>query len=335
MRQKRLFTDNGMRTLTHSSVECFQECRVKWDYRYNKEIVTTEPQTALDFGTAIHTGLENWFRYGIDKAAIEAGVSRGEELGLSSEDLIKVQVLLEKYIEIYPTEEFEVIDVEKVFCTKLQNPRTLKHSKTFAFQGKIDGLIKLDNAYYILEHKTTSSISDKYVDAIELKAQIALYAMAIENEGYPIKGAIYDIIEKPGIKMSKGETEEEFEARKAALIAKSKTGTTKAQRKEAETPDEFMARCREKVNVRSFRRVTVMLDFERKREALDNLWRTAKDMIRPEIYPTSGACVSFGKVCPYLNLCRAKGDITQCAEEYQYRKANCELETEACTTILK
>lgn len=327
MRQKQLFNDSGLRTLTHSSVACFQECRVKWDYRYRREIVPNEPQTALDFGTAIHTGLEFWFRYGIDKGAVEAGVSKGAELGLSSEDLCKVQALLERYIEIYKEEEFEVVEVEKVFSVRLQNPRTLKFSRSFTYKGKIDGLVRLDNAYYILEHKTTSSITDKYIDAIDLKAQIALYAMAMEREGYPIRGAIYDIIEKPGIRMATGETEEEFEARKAALIAKSKTGKTTAQRKEAETPEAFLDRCREKITADSFRRVTVTLDFDRKREALDNLWRTAKDMKHPEIYPTSGACVAFGKVCPYLNLCRAHGDPEQCADEYRPAKAHSELET--------
>lgn len=325
MKQKQMFTDE-LKTLTHSSVACFQECRVKWDYRYNKEIVPNEPQTALDFGTAIHTGLEFWFKYSIDKGAVEAGVSQGAELGLSSEDLCKVQAMLERYTEIYKEEKFEVVEVEAVFNVKLRNPRTLHYSKKYQYAGKIDGLVKIENAYYILEHKTTSSITDKYIDAIDLKAQIALYAMAMEAEGYPIRGAIYDILEKPGIRMATGETEEEFEARKAALIAKSKTGKTTAQRKEAETPEAFLARCREKLTADSFRRVTVTLDFDRKREALDNLWRTARDISKAEIYPTTGACVAFGKVCPYLNLCRAKGNLEQCADEYRHAKANGELE---------
>lgn len=326
MRQKRMFADSEMRTLTHSSVECFQECRVKWDYRYNREIITTEPQTALDFGTAIHSGLEFWFRYGIAKGAVKAGVSRGAELGLISEDLCKVQAMIERYTEIYEEEAFEVVEVEKVFKVRLQNPRTLKYSRSFTYQGKIDGLVKMDKGYYILEHKTTASITDKYIDAIDLKAQIALYAMAMESEGYPIRGAIYDILEKPGIRMATGETEEEFEARKAALLAKSKTGKTTAQRKEAETPEAFLARCREKLTADSFRRVIVALDFDRKREALDNLWRTAQDMRNAKIYPTTGACVAFGKVCPYLNLCRAKGDIEKCADEYKYKRAHSELD---------
>ena len=335
MKQKPIFPQ-GMKTITHSSVACFQECRRKWDYRYNKEIVPTEPQTALDFGTAIHAGLEIWFKYnGIAKTdgalritAVETGVGRGAELGLSSGDLCKVQAMLERYTEIYKEEAFEVVEVESEFSVRLQNPRTNKYSRTFRYQGKVDGLVKLDNAYYILEHKTTASINDKYIDAIDLKAQIALYAMAMEREGYPIRGAIYDILEKPGIRMAPGETEEEFEARKAALLAKSKTGKTTAQRREAETPEAFLARCREKLTADSFRRVIVTLDFDRKREALDNLWQTAQDMRNAQIYPTTGACVAFGKVCPYLDLCRAKGNIAECADEYTYKKAHSELEEE-------
>ena len=330
MKQKKLFESEGMRSpriLTHSATEYFQECRVKWDYRYNQGIVTSEPQTALDFGTAIHEGLEFWFTHHLAQGAVDAGVSRGAELGLSVEELCKVQAMLEQYTEIYREEAFEVIEVEYVFNVKLRNPQTLRHSRSFRYQGKIDGLVRQDNAYYILEHKTTSSITDKYIDAIDLRAQIARYAMAMEEEGYPIRGAIYDILEKPGIRMTQGETEEEFEARKAALIAKSKTGTTKAQRKEAETPDAFLERCREKVTADSFRRITVMFDFDRKRKAMGDLWKTAQDMRHPKIYPTSGACVSFGRVCPYINLCRANGDMEKCGDEYTYKKANSELET--------
>ena len=326
MKQKKLFEKEGPRIITHSATACFQECRVKWQYRYEREIVPTEPQTALDFGTAIHAGLEFWFKTGISEGAVTAGVSRGAELGMSSEDLCKIQAMLEMYTIVYNKEEFEVVSVEKTFNVKLRNPKTLRYSRTYRYQGKIDALVKWDNAYYIMEHKTTSSITDKYIEAIELKAQIALYAMAMESEGYPIKGAIYDILEKPAIRMAQGETEEEFEARKAALLAKSKTGMTTATRKEAETPEDFLKRCREKLGTSAFKRVIVPLDFDRKLEALGNLWKAAKDMMHPQIYPTSGACVAFGKVCPYLSLCRAKGDMGRCEGEYKFFRANAELE---------
>lgn len=325
MKQASLF-NKGLRIITHSAAECFQECRVKWDYRYNKEIIPTESQTALDFGTAIHAGLEFWFKYETAKGAVEAAMKAGAKCGLSVENLCKVQALMERYTEVYKEEAFEVVEVEKVVKVRLQNPRTLKKSRTFDFMGKIDGLVRQGSAFYILEHKTTSDINQSYLDALELKVQPVLYAMAIESGGTPVKGVIYDIIEKPGIRMATGETEEEFEARKAALIAKSKTGKTTAQRKEAETAEEFLARCKEKITADSFKRVIIDFGFERKRTAVDNLWRTAKDMKHPDIYPNTGACASFGKVCPYLNLCRKGGNVEECDGEYMYKKANCELE---------
>ena len=323
---KKLF-EKQKRIITHSAVECFQECRVKYDYRYNRELIPTEPQTALDFGTAIHAGLEFWFKYGIEKGALEAALTAGSQAGLSTENLIKVQAMLERYFEIYKTETFEVIDVEKIFNVRLRNPKTWKYSKTYMFWGKVDGLVRIDNAYWILEHKTVRDITEDYLAALELRAQTALYAVAIEQEtGLPIKGAIYDLMQKPGIKMAQEETPEEFEARKAALLAKSKTGKTTATRREAETFDSFMARCKEKLGPDSFRRITITIGIDRKREALDNLWRTAKDMMHAQIYPTSGACVKGGLVCPYMKLCKAHGNIKMCAEDYTTKQAHCELE---------
>lgn len=326
MSKHKLFKESR-RILTYSSAECFQECRQKWQYRYGREIVPTEPQTALDFGAAIHAGLEFWFKYSIAGGAVVAAVSRGAELGLSSENLCKVQVLIEEYTERYKEEEFEVVEVEKTLQMRLQNPKTGKHSRIFDYMGKVDGIVKIGNDYYILEHKTRSTITEDYIRSLEIKPQTALYALAAEAAGYPIKGAIYDIIEKPGIKMAMEETEEEFEKRKAELIAKSKTGKTTAQRRTGELPDEFMARLREKITPQSFRRVYINLDIYRKYEAGANLWATAQDMKAATIYPNTGACEKFG-MCPYLNLCRAHGDLEQCGGEYTHKKAHCELEEE-------
>ena len=50
------------------------------------------------------------------------------------------------------------------------------------------------------------------------------------------------IIKTASLKMKKAETDEEFEARRAELIKKSKTGTSKAQKQLGETPSEFFTR---------------------------------------------------------------------------------------------
>lgn len=328
MRQKEMFNQKP-RIITHSAMEMFRTCRVKWDYRYNKEIDTAEKETSLAFGSAIHKGLEHWFKYGNAEEAVAAGMAEGAEEGLKSEDLCKIQVMLEKYVEKYATEAFETIAVEKVFNKPLVNPATGRNSKTFRLSGKVDAVVKMEDGFYILEHKTTSDINEKYMEALEIKAQTAIYAWALEDECQPMRGVIYDILEKPGIRMTTEESEEDFEKRKAALLAKSKTGKTSAKRREAETVDDFMARCREKITDESFQRKVIRIDIERKYKELEITWRTAKDMIRPFIYRSSAACIIFGKVCPYLNLCRANGMVEACNGEYIRKQANEELEEDA------
>ena len=328
MRERK--TDAARRILTHSAAECFQECRVKWDFRYNREIVPTVAPVALDFGSAIHAGLEFWFKYSIAQGAIEATCACAAERGLSCENTCKAQVLIEKYVEHYPREDFEVVAVEKLLNNRLRNPKTMKTSRFFDFSGRVDALIKQDNKFFILEHKTRTTVNDGYLNSLEIKPQTALYAVALEAAGYPISGAIYDIIEKPSIKMAVEESEEEFEQRRTELLAKSKTGKTTAQRHKGETPDEFMARLRDKITSESFKRVYIDLSIERKREALRNLWAVSQDMKAPIIYPNTGACEKFG-ICPYLNLCRCRGDLSQCSDEYTTRKANIELEEGART----
>lgn len=314
-----------LRTITHSMTQCFQECRQKYDYRFNRQIVPAKPIRSLDVGSAVHAGLEFWFNFHLAAGAVDAAVSRGAELGLSVDDQIRVRVMLEGYCELYEQDDFEVVAIEDAFTLPLVNPKTGRISRTFAFRGKPDGVVKKDGKYYILEHKTTSSITDVYIDRIDIDAQIALYGWALERMGTPIEGVIYDIIEKPGIKWKVGETDEEFEARKAALAAKSKTGKSTAKKQEPDTYDTFLERCRNEVVAECFRRVEVPLTAERKREAIQNMWLTAKDMMGAAIYPNTGSCTKFDG-CPYLPLCRAHGDLTQCQDEYRTEAAHIELE---------
>ena len=107
--------------------------------------------------------------------ALDAALSRGAELGLTIDDQIRVRVMLEGYCELYAQDDFEVVSVEEAFTLPLVNPKTGRISRTFAFRGKTDGVVKNDGKFYILEHKITSSITDVYIDRIDIDAQIALY----------------------------------------------------------------------------------------------------------------------------------------------------------------
>ncbi len=84
-----------MNTLTHSMMQCFQDCRQKYQYRYVDEIVPVTSSDALYFGSAVHLGLESWFKYGIKDAALLAI----ECQNMPEPEIIRAKVLLEKYIE--------------------------------------------------------------------------------------------------------------------------------------------------------------------------------------------------------------------------------------------
>ncbi|RQV96775.1 hypothetical protein EH220_05255 [bacterium] len=76
--------------------------------------------------------------------------------------------------------------------------------------------------------------------------QIQLYCWYIEQTfGWRISGIVYNILAKAKLRQKQGETEDEYQARCAELIAKSKSGKTTAKRKMPETDEEFQARLAE------------------------------------------------------------------------------------------
>lgn len=244
--------------LTYTMMNSFLACRRMYQYRYERNLVPVEKQPALSFGSVVHTGLEMWFRYHEAKAAVCAIESRGLALGMDEEEIAKAVVLVERYIQHWHTDPFDVEEVEFEFCTHLINPSTNRHSQTFLLSGKVDGLVRMDGALYILEHKTTAAIDDAYIGRIVIDSQIAIYANAISYIlKEPVRGAIYDILVKPQTRFKKGETEEQFEARKAELLAKSKTGKTTAKRQERESIEDYKLRLNAEITEENFRREIV------------------------------------------------------------------------------
>lgn len=314
--------------LTHSGMQCFNDCRMKYHWRYDLGLCPVEKIQAFEFGSAFHKGLEVWFKYGIQDAALNAAQTDAERRGLTLEDQIKLECMLTKYMEIYAHENFTVIEIEMPFRVDLCNPKTGRKSKLFWHSGKIDGLVKdTKGDYFILEHKTVSDINDAFKERILIDSQIGEYVIGIERAlGITVAGSIYDVAEKPKIKMKMGETDEEFEARKADLLSKSKTGKTSAKKQEPETADEFRARMMNALSDMNYQRFIVPFTPERKREMKEELWMISQHMRAQMVYKNTGMCARMGMKCPFLDLCVANGDLTLCEGKYEQRKVNEELE---------
>ncbi len=305
----------------------FLACRRMYDYRYEKNLVPVEKSDTLNFGSAIHSGLEFWFKYHNAKGAVNFMEGRAEELGMDEPEIAKAAVLLERYTKHWCLDPFDVDEVEYEFCTPLINPKTGHISRTFSLSGKVDGLVRMNNGeLWILEHKTTSAIDDAYIGRILIDSQIAIYANAISQVlKEPVAGAIYDILVKPRTKFKEGETEEQFEARKAELLAKSKTGKTTAKRQERETIEQYKERLNEDITDENFRREIVYFSKDDLNEHLSEVWDIGQALRHPCIFRNTGNCAKYGKPCPYLPLCREHGCLDKCSGLYETKAPHEEL----------
>ena len=299
------------RILTQSMVGCFQACRKQFDYRFNEKLVPVEEDsTSLLVGSAVHNALEIWFRGGGRVNAFEMALNFP---GLGADEQIKAACLVSKYIDRWAIDpnvkpigpfsidkDFIVVDVEREFKVNLINPASGRKSRTWQLAGKVDGVVDINGSLYILEHKTTSRIDDAYIKRISIDRQIMLYARAIEMDlGRPVIGAVYDIMKKSGLRMSKGETEAEFQARYAELCAKNKSGKSTATRKMPETTEEFVARVYSDITDDNFVRHYVKFDYDELNRHWSELWAISKDIKQGVFYRNTSNCNAPGRrPCP-------------------------------------
>lgn len=230
---------------------------------------------------------------------------------------------MKSYATQYPNEEFEVIALEKKFEGAIVNPKTGAASRSFVLAGKVDGLVKQDGQYFLLEHKTASQIDASYLERLWMDFQITLYAYYLEQSlGIKIAGIIYNVLVKAKLKQSKGETEDEYKTRLASLIAKSKTGKSSAKRKMPETDDEFQERLLAKfTELGMFHRETLYISRDQFTELRTELWELTKALLaarrRNVFYRNTSYCFQYNRACSYLPLCQSGGNPNIIENHYQ------------------
>jgi RecB family exonuclease len=236
--------------LTYSALNAFRNCPRKYKHRYIDRLGPIERPDALAFGSVIHEALEKWYSQPADAHQLLAVLDlldgqfnhQGDPQQKAKWHLAKAMMV--GYASRYTSEDFEVIAVEKEFEAAIHNPDTGRSSQTFTMAGKVDGIVQSlsDGELYLLEHKTASTITSDYIDRLWTDTQVALYVFYLRQIGYPIVGVIYNILLKSRLHQRSGEMQEEFEARRAVLAAKNKSGKSTAKRQEPETDEQFAAR---------------------------------------------------------------------------------------------
>jgi hypothetical protein len=311
---------------TYSMWSLFRNCRMACKWRYIDELVPLTRDPNLYFGSVIHDCLEIWHgRRDLSKVIdhIDRTYANRAQNEDQKADWHLATAMMRAYAAHYPAEEFEVIALERTFQGPIVNPATGAASRSFVLAGKVDGIVSQDGQYYLLEHKTASQIDAGYLERLWTDFQIILYAGYLEQSlGITVAGIIYNVLVKARLRQGKGETEAQYEARRAGLIAKSKTGKTSARRKMPEDDESFQSRLQDKyADPGMFHREVLFISQDQFAELRKELWELTKALLdarrRNTFYRNTGFCFHYGRPCAYFALCRSGGNPNVIENHYQ------------------
>lgn len=323
---------------TYSMWSLFRNCRKACEWRYLHELVPLERDRNLALGTVIHQCLEVWHSTR-DLDAVLDGVDRSYTNRDQDTDQKRewhlATAMMKGYAARYAHEEFEVVELEKTFEGKIVNPATGASSRSFILVGKVDGVVRIGDEHYLLEHKTASQVGGDYLERLWTDFQIVLYSPYIEQTlGTPLAGVLYNVLVKARLSQSSGETEAEYEARRAALIAKSKTGKSSAKRRLPESDEAFQERLAIKyAEPEMFHRERLYLSRDRFKELQVQLWELTQAFLdarrRGVFYQNTAFCFHYRRPCAYLPLCRSGGSPNVIENLYQRLPPHEELQAPA------
>ena len=332
----------GRATTTYTQWSLFRNCRRACFWRFEEQLVPRgRDERPLGFGRLIHECLEKWHG-GEGMEAVETYIDsyyNPSSHPSNMQDWHYANALMRAYAKTYPDEPFEVVALEKGFTGEITNPATGHSSRSFILSGKVDGVVKKpDGSFWLLEHKTASTINGDYVSKLWTDLQIALYSHYLrEALSIPIEGVIYNILNKPKLRQRVGETEEEYQERLTVLAAKNKSGRSNAKRLMPETDEEFAARLDDWFAEKDrFLRVELILDLASYRSLRSELWELTQQYLHARRegawYQNTDFCFRWNRPCPYYAICSAKDNPLVIANDYERKAPHQELaETERST----
>jgi len=310
--------NNEKKLLTYSALSTYRKCPMKYNLRYEKNLIPVYTDEKLFFGGVIHQALEAWHgfhgEYEIRKNLTLAKIDEACTGYETDWNKRKVRLLATEmmigYMEKYRNENFEIIAVEHEFNGEIINPKTGAESKTFSIKGKADGIIKTDRGLFLLEHKTTSRLMDDPVDKLWEDTQVGIYVAYLRDLGFDIVGVLYNELLKCSLIQKRGESEENFQIRYAELCAKSKTGKSSARRQLPESDEDYAARVREwYLSENRFQRTELLLSETQIDLVRQDIWGMTQQFLdarrRNDWFCNRESCNTFFGNCDYRRYCQS------------------------------
>lgn len=176
-------------------VKDFCTCPQLYDYKWNRGLrPRKEDRSKLDFGTAIHAGLEAYYKTWKVERATEAYLHKLDDVAPDHVQRAYGVVMLEKYAQNYPSDrsEFTVISVEKELTRKVGS---------HVLMGRLDLLVERRSepkGIYHMQHKTVGHTvaMESYVRGFDLDWHERAYALLAREAGYACNGSIINLLRK-------------------------------------------------------------------------------------------------------------------------------------------
>ena len=337
--------------LRTSPIKTWMTCPKLYEFEHVKGYTPVEEAKALRLGTVWHLAMEAYLAGIRDGTAVLDGVAVIEAAGLDWVDLARLRPLFVGYCARWESEDrasMEVLSIEREFEHELLNPETGHASKTWIFQGRLDGEVRIDAYHLVLEHKTSSediSPGSDYWRQKRLDSQASNYLAATGAVGN-----LYDVARKPSFlprtatpveqreytkpkdkqcpeckkkNAAPGPHEIDIGEGKTALCADGRVVTDPGGRLYAnmrefdETPEEYEARVVEAIAADPatfYQRATVVRTADELREAAQDRWdngRAIADAKRLGRFPrNTSACFALGRRCAFVDVCVGETDVT-------------------------
>ena len=158
--------------VSYSLLNTFRNCRKLTEFKYVKGYDPYKKSKALAFGLIIHECLEIWhntrdFNQVLEQ--LDKHYNDRTQDAFEMDTFLKAKAMLYGYAKRYHADDFEIVFLEREIKIPVWDMTTLQVIPNVKLVGRIDGVVKYQGDYYLLEHKTTSKIENNYKDRLDLK----------------------------------------------------------------------------------------------------------------------------------------------------------------------
>jgi len=195
------------RVFTHSELSTYQDCPMKWWFKYDQRLDTPKPDNKLSFGRFFHDAIDVYYRTGNmidaiigfnnnckDIIAIETDEERKEEI--MKLDLLGVAMLNNYKNFAMANDDWKVVHSEITGKVPIKAPSG-RDSTVFEYSFRTDQIIEWNDNWWIREYKTAKSIGQGYLDNLMLDEQISRYCLGCNRLfDRQISGVLYTILRK-------------------------------------------------------------------------------------------------------------------------------------------